>query len=58
MATPYDACIASTQVALDALSGVETTAMKNGDLATVNAVRSDSNDLRLKIGSVAGFDSR
>jgi hypothetical protein len=40
MATPYDACIKSAQAALAKLSDLETTAMKNGDLATVNALQS------------------
>jgi len=49
MATPYDACIANAQAALDKLSDLETAAMKRGDLATVNALQGDSDDLTLKI---------
>jgi hypothetical protein len=49
MATPYDAIIASAQAALDKLSDLETAAMKNGDLATVNALQSDSDNLTLKL---------
>jgi len=49
MATPYDACIKSAQAALAKLSDLETTAMKNGDLATLNALQSDSDDLTKKL---------
>src|ERR1700722_11446949 len=49
MTTPYDACIASAQAALDKLSDLETAAMKRGDLATVNALQDDSDDLTLKL---------
>jgi hypothetical protein len=49
MATPYDGVIASAQAALDKLSDLETAAMSKGDLATVNALQSDSDDLTLKL---------
>lgn len=49
MPTAFDACIAQSQAALDKLHALQLQAMSNGDLATMNALQSDSNDMTLKM---------
>src|ERR1700722_3322411 len=52
MPTAFDRSIASAQAALDKLHALELAAMKNGDLATMNALQGDSNDLTLKLAQL------
>jgi hypothetical protein len=49
MPTAFDGSITSAQAALDKLHALELAAMRNGDLATMNALQGDSNDLTLKL---------
>lgn len=49
MPTAFDDSIASAQAALDKLHALQLQAMANGDLATMNALQRDSNDMTLKL---------
>jgi hypothetical protein len=49
MPTAFDASIASAQAALNKLHALQLQAMANGDLATMNAMQADSNQMTLKL---------
>jgi hypothetical protein len=49
MPTVYDDNVAKAEAALGKLNALETAAMRAGDIVTMNALQSDSNDLSLKL---------
>jgi hypothetical protein len=49
MAASWDDCIAKAKAALGEINALETKAMVAGDIATMNALQGDSNDLTLKL---------